>query len=468
MNIVFLPQTLLPRLIIYAVFTALLMFCTLLPIPPLRHSSLRTCSALTGSAGIVITIALFSTIPSWSSPWLTLAIQDYVGYRNAKEKGLSAALSVLTILGAAVDWLLKLKLGENPDKEWDAYLARYSREFPFASERAGKFEPLQSIWTRMFKGHHTGNEDHEILFPPDSQLLPTHKVDGFSEKKFSATPPPAFRPYLPSRKRSMLTKSRSPALATLPDISSDSSDDEHGLKPKPPTFRPWLPKRLSTGNSVTTLVASLAENTRLTPPAKLGTTGVEDYSDVEQDVTAAKVEDRSSPDWKPAFIRKHEEEVRRSASLKSQKEPKDAPKPTVATDHVNKNGNSDLTDPPRLTESPIPLSRQNTERSNGSSPASSTHLSASPKRQPSLTRITTTPAPLPMPIPMGSVPATPSLIRAYDRIQRAQQEATQNSPSGTPLGSPPTRRGTRTSTGGLDEAFWLNVRAKAGGTRGTP
>lgn len=106
----------LPRLVIYAVFTALFLVGTLLPMSLVRHATLRTCSALAGSAGMVIAIALFSGVPSWSNPWLTLAIAPYVGPVDSKEKGLSAALCAFAAGGAAVDWLLKTRLGEDPDK----------------------------------------------------------------------------------------------------------------------------------------------------------------------------------------------------------------------------------------------------------------------------------------------------------------------------------------------------------------
>ncbi|KAG9000500.1 hypothetical protein FRB90_011817, partial [Tulasnella sp. 427] len=240
-NIIFLPHSLLPRLIVYAILTPLLIVGTLVPHKIVRHTTLRTCTALTGSGGIVISIALFTKVPSWSSPWLTLAIAPYVGDRNAHEKGLSAGLCVLAVAGAAVDWLFKLKLGENPDKEWDAYLAKYSRSLPFSSERTGSFQPYESFWTRLFNGRlfrGRSDSDRDILFPPESQLLPksakSHPGAEEVQTTFTGSAPPSFKPYpfTASRKPTLLSKkskTRSPLKGgVLSDSSdSDSSGDEN-------------------------------------------------------------------------------------------------------------------------------------------------------------------------------------------------------------------------------------------------
>ncbi|KIO25668.1 hypothetical protein M407DRAFT_24943 [Tulasnella calospora MUT 4182] len=466
-NIIFLPHTLLPRLIIYAVFTPLLIVGTLIPHQVIRHSTLRTCTALTGSGGIVISIALFTKVPSWSSPWLTLAIAPYVGNRDSHEKGLSAALCVLAVAGAAVDWLCKFKLGENPDKEWDAYLAKYSRSLPFSSDRAGSFQPYQSFWARLFSGNlfkKRSASDRDILFPPDSQLLPTSAKQHTGEeleKTFTGTAPPSFRPYpfTASRKTTLLAKkgkTRSPLKGGAVSDSSDSDSSDDDAK-GPPKFKPWVMKRASTANSAaTTLVPSTpGEIGGLAPPPKFKPNGgVEDYSDVEVGVTSAaakmakeekeKEKERNSPGWKPGFIKKHEEEVQRRASLKGKEQDE---------------GSVGSTAPLRLTESPTPLSR-NASSSASRGPA---HSSRQQSR-------------LAPPTP-DSLPVTPSLIRAYDRINRARQDSMVSSSPTTPNANPgaPSRfqtpqidgsatasAGTGSPTLAIDDGFWEHLRAKAG------
>lgn len=204
-------------------------------------------------------------------------------------------------------------------------------------------------------------------------------------------------------------------------------------------------KRASTAvSAATTLVPSTPGGELAAPPKFSATGGVDDYSDVEVDVTAAaggdlaaKEKERNSPGWKPGFIKKHEEEVKRRDSLKSKAEER----------------------PGRVTESPTPMSRK------ASSSAASKSGKTSVRSQL-----------LPPEIP-GSVPHTPSLIRAYERINRARQESFP-SPSvpqtpgpkidapSMPLPQTQIDGLTRSATGGspatgLDDNFWAQMRAKA-------
>ncbi|KAG8898021.1 hypothetical protein FRC00_003502 [Tulasnella sp. 408] len=300
-----------------------------------------------------------------------------------------------------------------------------------------------------------------MLFPPESQLLPTsakpHKGEEV-ETTFTGTAPPSFRPYpfTTSRKPTMLSKkgkTRSPLKGGIASDSSDSdsSDDDAG---GPPKFKPWVMKRASTANSAaTTLVPSTpGEIGGLVPPPKFKANGgVEDYSDVEVDVTAAaakmakeekeREKERNSPGWKPGFIKKHEEEVQRRASLKGKDQERDE---------------EDVSAPLRLTESPTPLSRHASSSASRGPAHSSRHQSR-----------------LAPPTP-NSLPATPSLIRAYDRINRARQESVASSSPATPNANPsmfqaPRTDGSATASAGtgsptlaIDDGFWEHLRAKAG------
>jgi len=446
-DIIFLPKSLLPRLVIYVVFTIILMVGALLPIARTQHAFARTCSALAGSIGFIISIALFSKQPGWSSPWLTLAITPYVGNHDAKEKGLSFAICAFAVLGAATDWLLKLKIGEDPDKEWDSILAGFAGNLPYGSQRAGTFKPLESFWTRLIKGelfHRRGKDD--ILFPPDDQLLPKPVSSVSSppmmEKSWTGTPPPSFRPYPPTRGKT-LTKSngRSAGFKSLSDLS-DSSDDEKGspkisTRGSPPKYRPWLPKRTSTTNSAQTLVDG--KDSGLALPPKLGTT-LEEYSDVEQDVASVTpvLEDRDSPGWKPAFLRKHEEEIRRSGSLKGKE------KEVGSTSSKNSSGPA-----VRFVDSPLSMSRETTRHGDSGGLTAGT-----PEDKP-----------------------TPSLIRALDRIEKAHRAGEINAspialttralpppPTTTEVAFPtPSEPSQRSATPPvtLDESFWHKVKSKA-------
>lgn len=59
-------------------------------------------------------------------------------------------------------------------QKWDTYLANYVTSLPNANDRAGKFIPLPSWWDRLLKALHLSTPDltnpHEILFPSDAEL----------------------------------------------------------------------------------------------------------------------------------------------------------------------------------------------------------------------------------------------------------------------------------------------------------
>ncbi|KAG9039321.1 hypothetical protein FS837_001016 [Tulasnella sp. UAMH 9824] len=186
-------------------------------------------------------------------------------------------------------------------------------------------------------------------------------------------------------------------------------------------------KRAPTANSAaTTLVPSTpGEIGGLAPPPKFKANGgVEDYSDVEVDVTTAaakmaqegreREKERNNPGWKPGFMKKPEKEVQRRANLKGKEQERE-----------QEDGSSA---PLRLTESPTPLSR---------------HASSSASRGP-------------------------------DRINRARQESMASSSPATPNANPSMFQAPRTDgsatasaaagspTSAIDDGFGEHLRAKAG------
>jgi len=205
---------------------------------------------------------------------------------------------------------------------------------------------------------------------------------------------------------------------------------------------------------------------------------VDEYSDIdEQDVAAAlstgghdeggkgaRESDGGGAGWKPAFLRKHEEKQRR-ASLKRGGVSGEADQPV-------KSSSSGVSAPPRFNASP------------------STPM-LMPQPQPSQSHPLELSSPVaPLELPLGAVPATPSLIRAYNRITQAQQEAhTRASASFSsstrkpvsasavslpeqqityvPDDMPPPLRMVPTKVE-LDDSFWTKVRLKAAEYRGRP
>lgn len=108
--------SLLVRIILTAVFVVFgTVFC-LLPLPRFQHAAVRIAASAAGAFGVVVSIALLAGVSSWGSVWQHLCISDGGGWSTPQEKGLSAGFSLLLLLGTTCDWLLKKKLGENPDE----------------------------------------------------------------------------------------------------------------------------------------------------------------------------------------------------------------------------------------------------------------------------------------------------------------------------------------------------------------
>ncbi|KAF9046313.1 hypothetical protein BJ165DRAFT_1527423 [Panaeolus papilionaceus] len=170
------------RQILIIIFAVLMPILTMLAlfIPRLRyrflHPLLRTCSASAGSFSLIISIALLITPKeeSWANIWERLFLRDgpitRPGWGNGREKGLSAAWAVFWVVGAGVDWALSRWIGECPDEKWDSYLAHYASNLPNHSDRAGTFYPPTSIWDKWFPSSKTPfipEKEKEILFPDD-------------------------------------------------------------------------------------------------------------------------------------------------------------------------------------------------------------------------------------------------------------------------------------------------------------
>ncbi|KAF8968937.1 hypothetical protein BDZ97DRAFT_1902721 [Flammula alnicola] len=156
-----------------ALFTILVLLVSLLPNSRLTqsilHSLLRLCTSSTGAFGLVMAIALLLNPKEegWANVWERLWLMDgpenpdgQVGWGSAQERGLSAAYAVFLFAGMAVDWALGRWIGECPDEKWDNYLAHYAANLPNQADRAGLFQPPTSLWDR----------EKDILFPNETDL----------------------------------------------------------------------------------------------------------------------------------------------------------------------------------------------------------------------------------------------------------------------------------------------------------
>ncbi|KAF5360661.1 hypothetical protein D9756_004634 [Leucocoprinus leucothites] len=171
---VIIHPSLTPRVVLIAISVPLLTFLVLLFyfVPKfhswLLHPTLRFCTSSNGAFGIILSISLLLNpkVEAWANVWERLWLQDGDSWGTGKEKGLSAAFCIFLVVGAATDWALRRWIGECPDEKWDNYLANYMANLPSQADRAGIFEPPKSFWGRFFDN----DKRDPILFPPDSDL----------------------------------------------------------------------------------------------------------------------------------------------------------------------------------------------------------------------------------------------------------------------------------------------------------
>jgi hypothetical protein len=144
---VMIHPALITRAVLVTISTLLLTIATMLPNPRSQRPALRFTTSASGAFGIVLSIALLSKASAWSDCWEHLWVKDGEDWGTSAERGLSAAFCILLLLGLASDWVLHRKFGECPDEKWDHYLADYTSNSP---DRQGTFRPLVSFWDRVF------------------------------------------------------------------------------------------------------------------------------------------------------------------------------------------------------------------------------------------------------------------------------------------------------------------------------
>ncbi|KAG6918766.1 hypothetical protein DXG01_011957 [Tephrocybe rancida] len=391
--------------ILTGLFAALSLVITLIFSLPALTQLLRPMSRiLTASSGafsLVLSIALLAHIPAWADIWERLWLHDGESWGTSKEKGLSATYFILFGVGIAVDYALNRWLGECPDEKWDHFLANYSANLPNNSDRAGSFRPLpiKSLWGRLFatqaymdkkdeisplspfKDHSRNSITKDpVLFSDDEydkdfatnphlvhdlpydDLLSPSSSPAFLKKARSQTT--KFKPHKRARGFQDITRGRKQPVKFGQDLSSDSSGDDSDAPHQ--KVRPWLKQKASMSSSTPTLVDQ--------PARTLLNARNIDLETVKH--KKARTKHASGPSVTPVYS-DYEEDIA-------------TPSPTPG---INEEGTGWRPEFIRRYSSSTGVS--------GLTSSASGHSSA----------------------PMGAVPATPSLIKALDRITAAQRDA---------------------------------------------
>jgi hypothetical protein len=428
------------------------MFC-LLPLPAFQHRAIRLSASATGAFGLVLTIALLSRVDPWANVWERLWVADDSTWGSTKEKGLSAIWCLFLALGVGTDWQLKRRFGENPDEvrgsvinyfcnisriaelqKWDHYLANYAANLPNASDRAGTFRPLSySFWNRFF-GRQKAAEPlltNDIVFPREDDLKsrnlqsiasPFSKM--YDTKPQSVTSLSQSQPFNLYKGPGYLKKqgrlSTEGRLQTrtgkrkekvkfgeaYSDASSDS-DSDGDLRKSPLTPSDNIRPWLKDSRSVS---SNLSGSTTLNGGEESGGGGKKGIKDNGS---------HDAPEYSD-----YEEDVTAHVARVKRRVSRDQPgwSPDFMKRHVS----------------------QNTPSSNSSS--HQTPMSSTPR----------------------AVPATPSLIRAIDRVALAQQEAftlgqaSKSSDGSSVKGLPNIKEEQVKFKGARWDDFWRDVKAKAG------
>ncbi|KAG8707032.1 hypothetical protein FRC08_000737, partial [Ceratobasidium sp. 394] len=396
-----LHPSLLARYILTIICTILLTIGVLLPYPVIRHTALRIGISAAGAVGVINTCAILGSpsdakLASWASTWLHLVLPHdsdtaELQWGSGTAKGLTAAAWFLWMIGAACDWWLKRRVGENPDEAWDNVLGSYTSTFPPEAARTGTFTPIKSTWARLMDKLHLGPSstaaEKPLLFPPDSELARSTPTSRPGIKS-----PPVFRPHKPG------------TFTPEPYYSDSDSDLGEGEKisRRPMVERKWT---ASTNFSDATLVNPRPERLRkyrgmggafershVSPilTSNLAGTRIE-YGDRDAErspelnmgrhrIEPSREDDK---DWKPVFLK-------RSESLRS-----------ATAEMVDSVESQDVT-----TARTVGLQSPNYDYSAPTSPLRGV--------MPLYATGNSTP---------GLVPATPSLIYAMDRVSKAQKMA---------------------------------------------
>ncbi|KAJ3785560.1 hypothetical protein GGU10DRAFT_354506 [Lentinula aff. detonsa] len=437
-------------------------------VPPLskfKHASCRFATSSTGAFGVTMCISILtSSSASWSSPFSHLYVQSSDSWSNSSEKGFSALFSVLLILGTSSDWVLWRKWGECPDEKWDMHLAEYAANLPNIADRAGRFTPARSVWEKVFGREEEGKGDAEmgisldtdIKYPVDSDLpsklrksnsnnppsfsederLPVYKSSPglLSKKGHRSRPFSSSRPHTGGFRRKDIVKFR-----PLDELSSSDEDNENdekiGFNHEKELTRIRAVRRRTEPRSMSPGVSDTENDNGFGPP---------DYSDFEEDISNANTTispstpQTDSHQWSPQFLKRHRSSMSPHSSLS----------------HTSRSSEQTAV------------------------PSSSLNLDLPPTQRPVVPVVTASASSPISPIP---VPATPSLLTALNRVEKARREAyVRSHSSATATGSPTLSKQSdvqevkQANVGDVDEdsrsegrgqrwdEFWREVKDKVG------
>ena len=360
-------------------------------------------------------------------------MQDGSTWGTAGEKGMSAAYAMFLVAGIVVEWALNRWFGECPDevsgllhfvlflligeiKKWDSYLANYTAALPDQANRAGTFQPLTLLWDR--------------IFPPSSLQVPSaspsykgrisSKEDIFSSDKPISSP--AVTHNLALQSHEDLKKAR--FLSSLQDVLPTTVDIfKKTRSTKPQGFTKWKKNK----------ALGLSETRR--KPIKFGAvddlssgSDSSDYSESEYDKLGAKEgsKQKQKLPWNSGSYSSS------TPTLVEARVGKGAPGPRTLDHDIDSDIKKLKIQKQQKDADTLDYSDYEEDLSSAYHPGDRAHQTAtSTKDQDWQPGFLKRHHPRQLPTPEGHhlfqsvkpVPATPSLIKALDRIAVAQRDA---------------------------------------------
>ena len=118
--------SLITRLVLLLLFAIIFLLGIFLPIRNGRLQAwfVRISAAFAGSTTLIIAIALLQRIDGWAHALLRFVILSENSWGGSKERGLSAAVVLFSVIGVASNWFLSRKFGRNPSEVRQFFLLR--------------------------------------------------------------------------------------------------------------------------------------------------------------------------------------------------------------------------------------------------------------------------------------------------------------------------------------------------------
>ncbi|KAK7054484.1 hypothetical protein VNI00_003682 [Paramarasmius palmivorus] len=297
---VILHPALLTRQIFVAIILPILLLFTLLPLVRTQHGALRFSASSAGAFGVIVSIALMCRITSWGDIWSRLWV-EFPEVGDGKERGLSAGYALFLIFGVVCDFMLNKVFGECPDEKWDSYLAKYTSNLP---DREGTFKPFVSVWERLTTATPAAAQHHPLDEHPDQKDPLAHfspaKLSKYQSRdhlpRYDELSIPSSRGQLKkgrtstrTRQHNSRTRNRREAVkfrSAEEGLSSDSDEDTNELLANP-NQKPWLRQTPSSASNNTLVGVDYDKEIKALKERKvkgMGEGEIPDYSDYESDI----------------------------------------------------------------------------------------------------------------------------------------------------------------------------------------